>query len=211
MDSVYSSFHLHYVSEVYHYCCLWLQINENYLFSLLPNIPYDLLCTLQFPVFTVPTAQLQAISYMEVRRKFVCVKGWVCPIFLLPLKSPHVKETKKPWSCLLVSTSEFQRQPSRYLLRILGISELLQLWAASGISRPCFGYLRPWLSWDSKDSRASRGHDFLSRIDSCLKEKKKALLPNHTYLKIKCRLTVSSFISVTHQYHDSFDPALPHS
>lgn len=176
MDSVYSSFHLHYVSEVYHYCCLWLQINENYLFSLLPSIP---LWPFMYPTvscFHSPLPSFQAISYMEVRRKFVCVKGWVCPIFLLPLKSPHVKETKKPWSCLLVSTSEFQRQPSRYLLRILGISELLQLWAASGISRPCFRYLRPWLSWDSKDSRASRGHDFLSRsADSCLKRKKRRL------------------------------------
>lgn len=109
---------------IYFHCCL--------------VFPYDLLCTLQFPVFTVPFPSFQTISYMEVRRKFVCVKGWVCQIFLLPLKSPHIKETKKPWSCLLVSTSGFPRQPSRCLLRILGISELLQLWAASGISRPCF-------------------------------------------------------------------------
>ena len=143
MDSVYSSFHLHYVSEVYHYCCLWLQINENHLFSLLPSIPLWPFMYTTVSCFHSPLPSFQAVSYMEVRRKFVCVKGGVCLIFLLPLKSPHVKETKKPWSCLLVSTSRFQRQPSRYLLRILGISELLQLWAASGISRPVSGAYGP--------------------------------------------------------------------
>lgn len=145
MDSVYSSFHLHYVSEVYHYCCSggYKSMKIIYFHCCLV-FPHDLLCTLTVSCFHSPLPSFQAISYMEVRRKFVCVKGWVCSIFSASSKiTPTLKKLKSHMVLLCsLSTSEFQRQPSRYLLRILGISELLQLWAASGISRPCFRYSR---------------------------------------------------------------------
>ena len=185
MHSVYSSFHLHYVSEIYHYCCLWLQINENHLFSSLPSIPLWPFMYTTVSCFHSSLPSFQAISYMEVRRKFVCVKGWVCRIFMLPLKSPHIKETKKRWSCLLVSTSGFPRQPSRCLLRILGISELLQLWAASGISRPCFQVPMVLAQLGLQGFKSQKRPWF--PVWECWllpeKKKKKALLPNHMYSK----------------------------
>ena len=93
MDSVYSSFHLHYVSEVYHYCCLWLQINENHLFSLLPSIPLWPFMYTTVSCFHSPLPSFQAVSYMEVRRKFVCVNVFnhacvsVCVLHLTILRT----------------------------------------------------------------------------------------------------------------------------